>query len=190
MEMKTIIEEWEDVGLPSPPEVKRVNINPGETGLLLLDIQTQNCNNERRPRCVDRLPYLEKLLMMIRTNHIPVFYSITSSAQESDIREEVKPRKEDPIVKSGVDKFYNTNLEDILRERGVKTLIITGTAAHGAVLHTATAAVLRGFHIIIPVDGLSAGEPYAEQYTLWHIAHAPGTCRNATITRTDWIEVE
>jgi nicotinamidase-related amidase len=188
--MKTIIEEWEDIRPPAPPQVERVKIIPGETALLLLDIQKQNCNKERRPRCVERLPHLKKVLMIARTHHIPVFYSTTPSAHEADIREEVKPEKGDPIVKSGVDKFYNTDLEHLLRGKGVKTLIITGTAAHGAVLHTATAAVSRGFHIIVPVDGLSAGEPYAEQYTLWHIARAPGTRGKAMITRIDWIEIE
>jgi len=38
-----------------------------------------------------------------------------------------------------------------------------------ALLRTATGAALRGFQVIVPVDGMSAGDPYAEQYTCWHI---------------------
>ena len=91
------------------------------------------------------------------------------------------------MVKSSVDKFYNTDLEEILRTRGVETVIVVGTSAHGAVLHTATGAALRGLRVVVPVDGLSAGEAYAEQYTCWHLANGPGTRRQAALTRMDMI---
>ena len=51
-------------------------------------------------------------------------------------------------------------------------MIVTGTAAHGAVLNTAAAAALLGFKVILPVDAMSA-DPYAEQYTAWHLANGP-----------------
>jgi hypothetical protein len=33
------------------------------------------------------------------------------------------------------------------------------------------------------VDGLSAGDAYAEQYTVWHLANSPGTRRQTVLTR-------
>ena len=86
-----------------------------------------------------------------------------------------------------MDKFYNTDLEKILRDRGIKTVIIAGTAANGAVLHTATGAAMRGLKVIVPVDLMSA-DLYAEQYTAWHLVNAPGTRRQTTLTRSDLIE--
>jgi nicotinamidase-related amidase len=186
----TIIEEWDTISTPSPPELQKISVNPQDTGLLICDIQNQNCNEKRRPRCVERLTVLKTLLFAARTHGLPVFYTLTSSAGTQDIRKEVQPQQGEPIVKSGVDKFYNTDLEHIVREKGVKTVIITGTSAHGAVLHTATGACLRGFRVIVPVDGLSAGDPYAEQYTLWHMGNAPGTRGNTLLTRIDWISIE
>jgi len=91
------------------------------------------------------------------------------------------------VVRSSVDKFYNTDLEKILRDRGIKTVIIAGTAANGAVLHTATGAAMRGLKVIVPVDLMSA-DLYAEQYTAWHLVNAPGTRRQTTLTRSDLIE--
>ncbi|MBC7317544.1 MAG: isochorismatase family protein, partial [Chloroflexi bacterium] len=88
-----------------------------------------------------------------------------------------------PAVASGVDKFYNTQLEALLRERGIETVIIVGTSAHGAVLHTATAAALREFRVVVPVDGMSAEDPFAELYTAWHLANAPGTRGRVTLTK-------
>lgn len=78
---------------------------------------------------------------------------------------------------------WQADLEEILEENGIETVIVVGTSAHGAVLHTATGAALRGLKVIVPVDGMSAGERYAEQYTAWHLANAPGTRRHTTLTR-------
>jgi nicotinamidase-related amidase len=182
-----IIEEWEAVAIPPAPALQEVTVDPETTALLVLDIQQQNCNMERRPRCVASVPKIRQLLVRARGAGMAVVYSLTSTAQVSDVREEVAPLAEEPVVKSSVDKFYNTDLEEILRTRGIETVIVVGTSAHGAVLHTATGAALRGLRVIVPVDGLSAGESYAEQYTCWHLANGPGTRRQAVLTRMDMI---
>ena len=114
---------------------------------------------------------------------MPVIYSITRGASEIDIRKELAPLAGEPIVKSGVDKFFGTDLEKILETKGIQTVIVVGTSAHGAVLHTATGAALRGLNVIVPVDGMSADAPYAEQYTSWHLVNGPGTRRQTTLTR-------
>ena len=183
----TIIEEWEAVEIPPPPELQEVAIDPKTTALLILDIQRQNCNVERRPRCVASVPKIRQLLARARGAGMAVVYSLTSTAEVSDVRKEAAPLTDEPVVKSSVDKFYNTDLEEILRTRGIETVIVVGTSAHGAVLHTATGAALRGLRVIVPVDGLSAGEPYAEQYTCWHLANGPGTRRQVVLTRMDMI---
>lgn len=62
-----------------------------------------------------------------------------------------------------------------------------GTTAEGAVIHTATGAAMRGFKVIVPVDGMSAGTLYAEQYTAWHLVNAPGSRKGTTLTKFDLI---
>ena len=76
-------------------------------------------------------------------------------------------------MSSGVDKFVGTDLESMLKQKGIKTVIIVGAAAHGAVLYTATAAATRDLQVIVPLDGISADIPYVEQYTAWHLVNAP-----------------
>ncbi len=187
---RTIIDEWTDVKVPSRPELKPVTVEPKVTALLVLDIQKNNCNQQRRPRCTASVPKIRSLIAKARANGLAVVYSLTSSASAADIREEVRPVGNEPIVKSGVDKFFNTNLEEILRGRGVRNVIVVGTSAHGAVLHTAAGAALRGFNVIVPVDGISASDAYAEQYTAWHLANAPGSRRQTTLTQIKLITIK
>jgi nicotinamidase-related amidase len=183
----TIVDEWNTVRTPPPPELKPVTVEPRETALLILDVQHQNCNPKRRPRCVASIAKIQSLLTEVRNRGMPVLYSLTRNASTADIREEVSPQPGDPIVKSGVDKFHGTELEEILRAKEIQRVILVGTSAHGAVLHTATGAAMRGFRVIVPVDGMSAGDPYAEQYTSWHLVNGPGTRRQTTLTCIDLI---
>ena len=183
----TIIEEWFRVQTPPPPALERISVDTRTTALLILDIQNQNCNAERRPRCVATLSGIRRLLATARDRGMCVVYSLTSRASEADIREEVAPREGEPVVRAGVDKFFGTELEGILRARRIETVVLAGTSAHGAVLHTAAGATMRGFRVVVPVDGMSASDVYAEQYTAWHLANSPGTARRTTLTRVDWI---
>ena len=58
----------------------------------------------------------------------------------------------------------------------------------GSVLDTATDAALNGMNIILPVDGMSSTELYAEQYVAWHMVNAPGVSQKTTLTKIDMIK--
>jgi nicotinamidase-related amidase len=178
----------EKQAVPPPPEAKSVTVDPKMTALLVLDIQTQNCNPERRPRCVASLPSIQRLLRQARDKGMVVVYSLTRDAKETDIRSEVAPTGSEPVVKSGPDKFFGTDLETILKDRGVTTVITVGTAANGAVLYTASGAAFRGLKVVVPTDGMSADDVFSEHYTAWHLANAPLVGRQVTISRCDLIQ--
>jgi nicotinamidase-related amidase len=184
----TIIDQWSQVKPPDPPEVTKQKVDPRTTALLILDIERRTTNMERRPRAVASVPRIARLLTRARQAGVSVAYSTTGGAKPSDILPEVKPAGGEPVVASSVDKFYRTDLEKHLVDRGVKTVIVVGTAAEGAVLHTATAAAMRSFEVIVPVDGLSSSTLYAEQYVCWHLVNAPGSRRRTTLTKIDLIE--
>jgi nicotinamidase-related amidase len=179
---QTIIEEWSGVKAPPPPELKAFTAD-GKTALLLLDFGKQNCGV--RPRCVSSIPKVQALADNARKKNIFVVHSLFGQATRADLL--IAPLDAEPSVLSGANKFLRTDLEKILRDKGIATVIVTGTAAHGAVLNTAAAAALLGFKVIAPVDGISA-DAYAEQYTAWHLANAPGGIGpNVTITKIDQI---
>ncbi len=185
---QTVIEEWNSVKIPPAPELKRVAVEAKSTALLMLDFNKQTCNAERRPRCIASIPNVQKLLTEARGKGAPVIYTLSAGATPDDIAKELAPKGGEWVVTAGPDKFLGTDLEKILKEKGVQTVIIVGTAAHGAVLYTASEAAFRGMQVIVPVDGISAESLYPEQYTVWNLANAPRVSNQVTLSRTDMIK--
>jgi nicotinamidase-related amidase len=184
---QTIIDEWSKVPAPPAPKLKAAKVDPKTTALLVLDLVKQSCNNERRPRCVASFPKVAKLLADARSHKLAVIYSLTSSTKVGDILPEVAPKGGEPTVSSGANKFVNTDLDKILKDKGIKTVIVVGTTAEGAVLFTASGAAFRGFNVVVPVEGSTAGDLYGEAATAWVLANAPGVGAKTTLTKVDMI---
>ena len=185
---QTIVDTWDAVKAPAAPELKSVILDSKATALLLLDFNKQTCNAERRPRCIASIPKVQELLEEARSKGFTIIYSLSAGAMSTDIARELAPRKGEPVVTAGPDKFMGTDLEKILMDKGIKTVIVTGTAAHGAILYTASGAAFRGMQVILPVDGMSAENTYAEQYTAWHLANAPRVSSKVILTKIDLIK--
>jgi nicotinamidase-related amidase len=173
---------WSDAQAPENPALSQVTITPGDTALLILDIEELTCNTKRRPRCLETVPRIADLMTQARKAGVAVIYSLTSRGTPRTILPQVTPEKGEAIVQSSVDKFWKTDLEKILLEGNIRNVIITGTAAHGAVMHTATAAGFRGMGVILPVDCLSAKDLYTEQATVQLLKTGPGTRKRITLT--------
>ncbi|HVM77442.1 MAG TPA: cysteine hydrolase [Stellaceae bacterium] len=185
---QTIIDEWPGIHAPPAPALKPVTIDPKTTALLMLDFVKQTCNAERRPRCLASLPLAKQLLTAARASNVLVVYSLIPGAAIGDVLPEVAPTGSEPHVQAPFDKFFNTDLEKILRDHGINTVIATGTAAHGAVMYTASEAAIRGFKVIVPVDTVSADNAYIEQYVAYNFTSAPGVANATTLTRVSMIK--
>jgi len=181
-----IVDEWDGVKAPAKPALKEVTVDPKTTALLMLDFMKQNCG--QRPRCLATLPAMKKLLGEARAHKLPVVYSIINNSTIADVLPDVAAEAGEPHVLSGPNKFRNTELEKILKDKGITTVIVAGTAANGAVLQTAVGAVGCGFNVIVPVDGLSAVEAYAELATVYTFSNAPALSVKATLTRSGMIK--
>jgi nicotinamidase-related amidase len=184
-----IMQDWGMAKAPAAPDLKKVAVSAKDTALVVMDLQTNSCNAKRRPRCVGTIPKVKDLLTRARAKGMPVIYTFTSSGSFDNFIKDVNTVGGEPSVKSSVDKFYKTDLEKILKSKGVKTVILVGTAAEGAVLGTATGAAMRKFKVIVPVDGMSSTE-FAEQYTAVYLTTSPGTAKATTLTRTDMIDIK
>jgi nicotinamidase-related amidase len=181
----SIVEEWGSIKAP-PPALKPVQVDPKTTALLMLDFMNQNC--AKRPRCVASIPGVKKLLAAARAAKATVVYSIIAKTTTADVMKDVAPEANEPHVQAGPDKFLHTDLEKILKDKGIKTVIAVGTSSNGAVLFTAAGAAFRGMDVVIPVDGMSAADPVAEFATVIDFQTAPSVSNKTTLTTTDQVK--
>jgi nicotinamidase-related amidase len=84
-----------------------------------------------------------------------------------DIIEEVYPLPGEPVVdKPGKGAFYETDLLLMLRNRGIKTLIVCGVTTEVCVQTTIREANDRGFECIVPADAVGSYFPEFQRVAL------------------------
>ncbi len=156
------------------PAPVAVNVDPKTTALLVLDVTSVICTP--RPQCVSSVPKIADLLKRARDAKALVVYSDTPTAG-STVLKDVEPQSGEPKVTGRADKFLGTDLEKILKDKGIQTVVIVGSAAHGAVLYTAFGASIRGFTAVVAEAGISVGpDPEAFGLTVakWQLLRQPG----------------
>jgi nicotinamidase-related amidase len=185
-----ITKEWATVKPPPVPELKPATVDPKTTALLILDLMKTNCGV--RPRCASTVAPVKKLLDEARAHDMMVFYTLvgTTPSPEGMVDPGLAPRAGEWVPRGGADKFIGSDLEQRLKDKGIKTVIVTGTSAQGAVVGTSNGAVQRGYKAVVPVDGMSAEDPYNEQYAAWHLTGGgPAVLTSSvTLTRSDLIK--
>jgi nicotinamidase-related amidase len=187
---QNILEEWDSIKAPPPPaaKIKPVEIDPKKTAVFSLDWNRKSCTAEARVRCFKALPKIEKLLADARSHNILVVHALSSSMQPEDIVTSVGPKGDERVVRGRGDKFSDNDVEQMLKAKGIDTIIVVGTSANSAVLYTAFGAVQRGFKPIVPIDGLPSETAYQEQFTIWQIANGSQLSEKAVLTRMDLIK--
>jgi nicotinamidase-related amidase len=185
-----VINEWAEIKAPPAPEVKAVTLDGKTTALLILDVMKESC--ARRPRCTEMLPGLQRLHNAARAANVMVFYTLVggSSPTAADVAAGLTPKDGEWVVQRGPDKFLGSPLEQRLKERGITTVIVTGTSAQGVGIGTGSAAAQRGYKVVVPYDGLAGENAYQEQYAAYHLAKGgPAIVTDqVTLTRTDMIK--
>ncbi len=77
-----------------------------------------------------------------------------------DIVDELKPLPNEPVVdKPGKGAFYQTDLDVILRTKGIKSLIVSGVTTHVCVHTTIREANDRGYECLLLEDCSAAFDP-------------------------------
>jgi nicotinamidase-related amidase len=155
--------------VPSVPDPTPVMLDPSTTVLAVLDINSAIC--PPRPACIASVPVVQRLLLRAHAASMPVVYSTTPGATTLPA---VAPRTGEPVVTGRADKFFNTELDQLLQDRGAQTVMIVGSAANGAVLYTSFGAVLRGYTVVVAVDGISSGPDFDTFLAEYQVLNQPG----------------
>jgi nicotinamidase-related amidase len=185
-----IIAEWSSVKAPPVPELKPVTLEGKTTALLILDMMKSGCS--ARPRCVATVPNVKKLHDAARAAGAMVFYTLVGDkpAPTEVIDPGFAPREGEWVAQRGPDKFLGSGLDERLKARGIKTVIVCGTSAQGVVIGTGSGSAQRGYKVIVPVDCMSAEDHYMEQYAAWHMFKGGPVIvtGQTTLTRSDMIK--
>lgn len=176
---KEILKAW--ISIEGPEESERANIEKvyaiegerrGNVAVLVIDMLnefvTGRLGSERARKIVGPLSeFIEKareagaFIIYAKDSHIPrIDFELRKwgehalrGKESSEIVKELSPKEGDYIVeKRRYSAFFMTDLDLLLRELGVDTLILTGVSTDICVMHTAADAFYRGYRIVVPKD--------------------------------------
>jgi len=167
--------------------VPKYRIDPDKTAVLIIDMQNDFIKTGaplEAPEARHCIPKLKNLLNACRLAGIPLVYvksvfeededrgriadfwpmirgkrALIAHTEGAEIYDEIKPQEGDIVIeKKRYSAFYGTELDSILRDRSIDTLIIAGIATHGCCETTARDAHCRDYKVIFLSDGTATGD--------------------------------
>lgn len=135
-----------------------LHVQPEKMALLVIDVQWDYWKL-KLPQVppATLLPKLKELISFCRSKNIKIIYVKHISPNQNskyfregtegvEIMEEIKPQDGDEvIIKHMPGAFFNTSLQDILQEKGIENLIITGMMTDHCCDATAREAYALGY---------------------------------------------
>ncbi|HXE28122.1 MAG TPA: isochorismatase family protein [Stellaceae bacterium] len=185
------------VQMPAPPAPVAVSLKPATTALFVSDVIEPICS--RQPKCVESMvPKIAGLIARARKAGMLVAYS-TQEANMEKWMPAVKPAAGDPLIPSkGQDRFFSTELDNVLKAKGITTIILTGWKVSGSLLYTSVGATLRGYTVVAPTDTTSAPTDYEIPIGIYAILNQNAANptnealkpRTSTLSRSDLISFQ
>ncbi|OQX61529.1 MAG: hypothetical protein B5M51_07700 [Anaerolinea sp. 4484_236] len=182
---------------------------PSRSALLVLDMQRYFLDADSHahiPSMDAILPNLNRLVAAYAEKNTPIVFTKHLNTKEnaggmsrwwrdlisldnplSEIVPELETSKGHLIEKSQYDAFYETDLEEHLREKGVEQVVIGGVMTHLCCETTARSAFMRGFDVFFLIDGAATYNEDFHRATLLNLAHGfarPVLCEEI-LTATD-----
>jgi len=151
---------------------EEVTLPSAETAIVVVDMQKDFCYEKGAlfigKSAKEIIPRVRKLLE--RASSAGILTIFTQDWHEEDDEEFNLWQKHCVKQSEGAESaFFQTDLEEILRKNGIKTLVIVGVATNICVMHTASDAFMRGFSVVVPPDCTATVGEYEQNYALYHI---------------------
>ncbi|MFN8486827.1 MAG: cysteine hydrolase family protein [Caldilineaceae bacterium] len=137
-----------------------------ETALLIIDVQAGMFMEAEQPcEGTQMLANINHLLAEARASETPVIYvqhgspvgsSLEPGTPGWQIHAAIAPQPTEPVVRKRYpDSFQETNLQEVLTERGIKKLIIAGMQTEFCVDTTCRRAASLGYDVTLVQDAHS-----------------------------------
>ncbi|MDD2716652.1 MAG: isochorismatase family protein [Candidatus Wallbacteria bacterium] len=163
------------------------------SALLIMDMQDYFLDPDSPafiPAAPAILPGISALAGLFRSLELPVFFTRHLNTPEnaemmgkwwkrlieaqdpfSEICREFRKYKRGSIIKTQYDAFYRTNLEQRLKKKGIRKLVICGVMTHLCCETTARSAFCRGYEVWFPVDCTATYNRKFHESTLCNLSH-------------------
>jgi nicotinamidase-related amidase len=116
-------------------------------------------------------PKLAPPILACHAGHRRFYADVHKTLECIEIIDELAPKPEDVVIdKLGYGAFHGTKLDDTLRQRGVESLIVTGTVTQICVEETAREAFHYGYKTTLVSDAVSSYLPDLHAATLKNFA--------------------
>jgi len=120
---------------------EQLTVNKAKTAVIIMDYQIRILDSLPRERLPALLKTANNVLDKARQKGIPVIYVEVVRGErtpEMEIYPDIKPKPgEIVLTNKRVAPFSTTNLDEILKKRGIDTLVLMGVSTNGCVLSTA-----------------------------------------------------
>src|SRR5215467_8040589 len=127
---------------PNRPEAKPLTLDSKTTAILVLDMNAR-CDDPKQV-CSKIAAPLGEFLDRARAAGVPIIYTVSATVKGKPLGELATALKKKDgeiiIYPDAFDKFAGGELQAWLKDKGAKTLVITGSSTNAAVLYTATSA--------------------------------------------------
>lgn len=96
--------------------------------------------------------------------------AVVAGRKEAEIHPDLTPHATDIVVQRvhGLTPFHNSELESLLRERGVDTVVLAGVSTNIGIPGAALEAVNRGFTVVVAEDCTAGAWPEAHEFQVRH----------------------
>ncbi len=152
---------------------EQLTINRKKTAVLVMDFQLKQVNALNPETRAALIPAVNNVLDKVRGAGLPViFIEVVRGERTPDnaLSPEVKPQKGEPVLtKSRTGPWTTTNLNEILKEKGVDTLVLMGINTSRVVLVTLCFASDMDYKTIILADGCADSDPQFHAFLMENI---------------------
>ena len=111
-------------------------------------------------------------------------FMFTEGHEGTALHSTIVPKEQELILhKKRVSAFAGSDLEMVLKSKGVDNLVIAGFATSGIVLHTVTEGSDKDYHITVLSDACADPDPEIHEFLTKRIFSAAGT----VVTTDEWV---
>jgi nicotinamidase-related amidase len=146
---------------------EQLSFERDKTAVLIMDYQNRQLSNFTEDFQKELLALANKVMDKARSIAMPVIYVEVrrgEKAPETEIHTGVTPKPGEVVVtKRRVGPFSTTNLDQVLKEKGIDTLVLMGISTSGVVLSTVRWGADVDYNLIVLSDCCADRDPEVQR---------------------------